>query len=223
MMPTPPLDSNELAWAPASPRVGVPASALWRRGWYRYARHELSPNFGPRPFGAEVDLLVLHCISLPPGCYQGEAVQQLFTNALDWDSHPYYDSIRGLQVSAHFFIRRSGELWQFVSCCDRAWHAGASRYRGRDNCNDDSVGIELEGTEGEAFEPAQYESLASVCAALPELFPLRHVAGHEHIAPGRKADPGSGFAWHALQRSLALPRNYFPAAAAQPPVFAAES
>ena len=183
---------------------------LWRDGWYRFAHRCDSPNFGPRPAGAQVDLVVVHSISLPPGEYGGDEVRQLFTNTLDWDAHPYFKSIEGMQVSAHFFIRRDGALWQFVSCDDRAWHAGASRYRGRANCNDDSVGIELEGLEGEAFEEAQYEALASVCASLAQHYPVRHIAGHEHVAPGRKNDPGAGFDWDLLQRHLSWPRASFP-------------
>jgi N-acetyl-anhydromuramoyl-L-alanine amidase len=185
-------------------------SALWRAGWYRFARRLDSPNFGPRPAGAQVDLIVVHSISLPPGQYGGGEVQQLFTNTLDWNAHPYFKSIEGLTVSAHFFISRQGELWQFVSCDDRAWHAGASSWRGRNDCNDDSIGIELEGLEGERFEPAQYESLCGLCASLAENYPLQFIAGHEHIAPGRKHDPGAGFDWALLQRDLPWPRDRFP-------------
>ena len=185
-------------------------TALWDGGWYRFARHQPSPNFGPRPAGAQVDLIVVHSISLPPGRFGGDEVRQLFCNTLDWDAHPYFKSIEGLQVSAHFYIRRNGELWQFVSCDDRAWHAGTSRYRGRDNCNDDSIGIELEGLEGGSFELAQYEALADLCVALSQQVPVRHIAGHQHIAPGRKEDPGPGFDWAALQRRLAWPAAWFP-------------
>jgi N-acetyl-anhydromuramoyl-L-alanine amidase len=183
---------------------------LWDGGWYRYARRLDSPNFGPRPAGAQVDLVVVHSISLPPGQYGGNEVQQLFTNTLDWNAHPYFRSIEGMQVSSHFYVRRHGELWQFVSCEDRAWHAGVSCYRGRDNCNDDSVGIELEGLEGGGFEPAQYETLISLCAALAQRYPVAHIAGHEHIAPGRKTDPGSGFLWPALQQGLGWSPRCFP-------------
>ncbi|HSW20063.1 MAG TPA: 1,6-anhydro-N-acetylmuramyl-L-alanine amidase AmpD [Ramlibacter sp.] len=185
--------------------------ALWQDGWYRFARREPSPNFGPRPPGARVDLVVLHSISLPPGQYGGDQVQQLFANRLDWDAHPYFQTIRELKVSAHFYVRRNGELWQFVSCDDRAWHAGASCYRGRENCNDDSVGVELEGLEGDPFEPPQYEALSAVVAALAQRYPIVHVAGHEHIAPGRKRDPGEGFEWPRLRRSLGWPGERFPA------------
>jgi AmpD protein len=183
------------------------ASALWERGWYRFARRLDSPNFGARPPGVPIDLVVLHSISLPPGEYGGDAVQRLFTNTLDWDAHPYYKRIEGMQVSAHFYVRRGGELWQFVSCDDRAWHAGASSWRGRDNCNDFSIGIELEGLEGEAFEPAQYECLAALVAAVAQQYPVAHVAGHEHVAPGRKRDPGAGFDWAALRDQLSWPQD----------------
>lgn len=175
---------------------------LWQDGWYRFARRLDSPNFGQRPGGVAVDLIVIHSISLPPGQYGGDEVQQLFCNTLDWDAHPYFDTIRGLEVSAHFYIRRNGELWQFVSCLDRAWHAGPSSYLGRDNCNDYSVGIELEGLEGDTFEAAQYDTLTSVCTALQQAYPIAHIAGHEHIATGRKADPGPGFEWSKLLRAL---------------------
>ena len=188
-------------------------SALWRGGWYRFARHEPSPNVGPRPAGAHIDLIVLHSISLPPGVYGGDEVIALFGNSLDWDAHPYFASIRGLQVSAHFFVRRNGDLWQFVDCEARAWHAGRSHYRGRDGCNDDSIGVELEGLEGEPFEAAQYDTLNGLCAVLAQRYPVRHIAGHEHIAPGRKADPGAGFDWPTLQRGLGWEARSFPGAA----------
>ncbi|MEO8653929.1 MAG: 1,6-anhydro-N-acetylmuramyl-L-alanine amidase AmpD [Ramlibacter sp.] len=186
------------------------STGLWRCGWYRFARALASPNFGPRPGRTPVDLIVLHSISLPPGQYGGDEVQRLFTNTLDWNAHPYFKTIEGLAVSAHFYIRRRGDLWQFVSCDDRAWHAGASHYRGRGDCNDDSIGIELEGLEGEPFEPAQYEALAALCAAIAQRYPVQHIAGHEHIAPGRKADPGAGFDWLALRQSLAWLPECFP-------------
>jgi len=183
---------------------------LWQGGWLASARHCPSPNFGPRPAGVRVDLIVIHSISLPPGVYGGPEVEQLFTNRLDWDAHPYFMQIRGLQVSSHFFIRRDGELLQFVSTDERAWHAGASCWRGRVNCNDDSVGIELEGLEGERFEDAQYDTLARLGRQLRARHPITHVAGHEHIAPGRKLDPGPGFDWQRLQRALAWGDACFP-------------
>ncbi len=183
---------------------------LWSRGWYRHAAHQPSPNFGPRPQGACIDLLVVHSISLPPGRYGGPEVLQLFANTLDWDAHPYFQQIRGLEVSSHFLIRRDGSLWQFVSCDDRAWHAGASCWRERSNCNDDSIGVELEGLEGDTFEPAQYQALAELGEAIRLQYPLAHVAGHEHIAPGRKQDPGPGFDWRRLQQLTHWPREWFP-------------
>ena len=190
--------------SPMSPPEAAPSCPLWQSGWYRYARALASPNFGPRPEVAFIDLIVIHSISLPPGVYGNHNVQRLFINQLDWDAHPYFQSIRGMQVSSHFFISRAGELWQFVSCDARAWHAGQSSYRGRSNCNDDSIGIELEGLEGNSFEAAQYETLCSLCAALMTQYPVVHVAGHEHIAPGRKHDPGSGFDWDELTNCLAV-------------------
>jgi AmpD protein len=186
-------------------------NALWASdGWYRYARRLPSPNFGPRPPGVPVDLLVLHSISLPPGEFGGDQVQALFTNQLNYDAYPYFGQLRDVRVSAHFYIRRDGALWQVVDGDDRAWHAGASSHRGRDNCNDYSVGIELEGLEGSLFEDAQYDTLTALCAALADRYPLAAVAGHEHIAPGRKRDPGPGFDWPRLQRALGWPAVCFP-------------
>jgi len=184
---------------------------MWEDGWYRFARRLESPNFGPRPMDVQPDLIVIHSISLPPGDFGTGQVQRLFTNQLDWDAHDYFRSIRGLKVSAHFFITRDGQLWQFVSCNDRAWHAGESTYHGKANCNDYSVGIELEGLEGLIFEDAQYETLSSLSAALLQACPITQVAGHEHIALGRKQDPGTGFDWPNLRRSLGLGAASFPA------------
>ncbi len=182
----------------------------WRDGWLQAARRCDSPNFGLRPADAHIDLIVIHSISLPPGVYGGPEVEQLFTNQLDWDAHPYFQQIRGMEVSSHFFIRRSGELVQFVSADARAWHAGRSSWRGRDNCNDDSIGIELEGLEGEHFESRQYEVLTRLCASLAANYPIAHLAGHEHIAPGRKQDPGPGFEWARIQQSLGWSDACFP-------------
>lgn len=182
----------------------------WQAGWLTQARPIHSPNFGPRPDGACIDLIVLHSISLPPGQYGGTDIEALFTNTLDWDAHPYFQQIRGTQVSAHFVIRRDGELIQFVSCDARAWHAGRSHYRGRDNCNDDAIGIELEGLEGDTFTPAQYAQLQTLCQAIASHYPIAHIAGHEHIAPGRKQDPGPGFDWVFLQHCLGWPADFFP-------------
>ena len=175
-------------------------SPTWSSGWWCQARRVPSPNFGPRPSGqaGEVGLVVIHSISLPPGRYGGCEVEALFTNRLDWDAHPYFESIRGLTVSAHFFVRRDGQVLQFVSTHERAWHAGESVWRGRSGCNDHSVGIELEGLEGETFEAAQYASLERLLRELAVQHPVTDVVGHEHIAPGRKRDPGPGFDWQAL-------------------------
>jgi AmpD protein len=132
-------------------------------------------------------------------------VQALFTNTLDWDEHPYFQQIRGMEVSAHFYVRRTGALWQFVSVDDRAWHAGRSSFRGRDNCNDYSVGIELEGLEGGRFTAKQYVRLATLIRALAVRYPIAAITGHEHVAPGRKQDPGPGFDWPRLRQTLDWP------------------
>ena len=183
---------------------------LWHQGWYRFAKLAASPNFEPRPTGTTIDLVVIHSISLPPGEFGNGNVQKLFANQLDWEAHPYFKAIRGLKVSAHFFISRSGELWQFVSCDDRAWHAGQSSHHGRVDCNNYAVGIELEGLEGERFEVAQYETLSALGAAIMVNYPIRYFAGHEHIAAGRKSDPGAGFNWLHLARSLGLKASCLP-------------
>jgi N-acetyl-anhydromuramoyl-L-alanine amidase len=178
------------------------AGTRWRGGWWTAARAVPSPNFGPRPAGAAVTLAVVHSISLPPGEYGGDAIEKFFTNRLDCDAHPYFAQLRGVEVSAHFVIRRDGELLQFVSCDERAWHAGRSAWRGRENCNDWSVGIELEGLEGLPFERPQMVRLARVLRALARRYPLAEVVGHEHVAPGRKGDPGAAFDWTDLGRRL---------------------
>ncbi len=185
-------------------------SELWHGGRYSAARWLESPNFGARPAQALIDLVVLHSISLPPGVYGGNQVQDLFTNRLDWEQHPYFKEIEGLKVSTHFYVRRTGEIWQFVSCDDRAWHAGVSQYRGRSNCNNDSIGIELEGLEGDTFETAQYQAMAELYQAMRLRYPIAHIAGHEHIAPGRKDDPGPGLDWNLLQNFLQLQDQCFP-------------
>jgi N-acetyl-anhydromuramoyl-L-alanine amidase len=163
-------------------------------------RRVASPNFDSRPPGMPVELLVIHNISLPPGCFGGAGVEQLFTNALDPAEHPYYAEIQGMKVSAHFFIRRDGSLIQFVSCLERAWHAGASAWQGRERCNDYSVGIELEGCDTQPFEDVQYAVLNRLAAALHAAYPLRAIVGHSDIAPGRKTDPGPCFDWTRLPR-----------------------
>lgn len=160
-----------------------------------------------------ITLAVLHSISLPPGEYGGDAIERLFTNTLDWDAHPYYDGIRGLRVSAHFLVRRDGAMLQFVSCDQRAWHAGASAWRGQENCNHYAVGIEFEGLEGSSFEAVQYRQAARLLRALSRRYPsLSEAVGHEDVAPGRKADPGAGFDWQQLRRCLRSARPRLPRA-----------
>ncbi len=180
-------------------------SGRWRQGWWSPAQRLASPNFGPRPAGMAVELVVLHSISLPPGVYGGDAIERLFTNRLDPSAHPYFAQIAGLKVSAHFLLRRDGALLQFVSCDRRAWHAGQSSWRGRDNCNDWSIGIELEGLEGHDFEPPQYLALVSLLQAIARRYPVRELVGHEQVAPGRKHDPGAGFDWAALFQQAGFP------------------
>jgi N-acetyl-anhydromuramoyl-L-alanine amidase len=162
-----------------------------------------SPNCDDRPPGVEVSLVVLHSISLPPGQYGGDSIERLFTNRLDPAAHPYFAEIRDLKVSSHFLVRRDGEIIQFVPVERRAWHAGASSWRGRSRCNDFSVGIELEGTDDSAFEDAQYAALRSLLIDLRAKLPLRDIAAHSEIAPGRKTDPGARFDWQRLLLDLA--------------------
>ncbi|PXW95863.1 AmpD protein [Sphaerotilus hippei] len=175
----------------------------WQQDWWRPAVAVPSPNHGPRPAGAVPTLVVLHSISLPPGRYGGEAVERLFTNRLDPRAHPSFAALEGLEVSAHFVIRRGGTVQQYVGVERRAWHAGRSSWRGRDNCNDYSVGLELEGLEGRCFSASQYRVLARLLPQLAQRWTtLREVVGHEHVAPGRKRDPGPGFDWRRLARRL---------------------
>lgn len=177
----------------------------------REARHAPSPNFEARPAGAVPTLVVVHNISLPPGEFGGEAIEALFQNRLDCDAHPYYqEHLRGVRVSAHFLIRRDGELVQFVSCDERAWHAGASDYFGRPRCNDFSIGIELEGADDAPFEAAQYTTLAALARALAERYPVDAFAGHSDIAPGRKTDPGPHFDWQRFAGDAGFSAGYFP-------------
>ena len=164
-------------------------------GWCQQAIHRPSPNCDARPNGATASLLVIHNISLPPGQFGDSWIIDLFLNCLDYDAHPYFDQLRSLRVSAHFLIRRDGELVQFVSANDRAWHAGLSSFNGRERCNDFSIGIELEGTDFDPFSEDQYRMLAMLTCALQTRHPLTDVAGHEHIAPTRKTDPGPCFDW----------------------------
>jgi AmpD protein len=162
-----------------------------------------SPNHDERPPGAEITLVVLHSISLPPGAYGGDAIERLFTNCLDPAGHPYFAEVCQLKVSAHFLVRRDGSVVQFVPVERRAWHAGASAWRGRERCNDFSIGIELEGSEEQPFEDAQYGAVAALIKSLQKKLPLRDVAAHSEVAPGRKTDPGALFDWPRLLAALA--------------------
>lgn len=159
------------------------------------AQQIASPNQDVRPENSRIELVVIHNISLPPQQYGGDGVIALFTNKLDPQAHPYYAEIHALKVSSHFFIRRDGSLIQFVPCSQRAWHAGASSWQGRERCNDFSVGIELEGSDFDAFAAPQYGTLNSLLAALRAAYPITDVVGHSDIAPGRKTDPGPYFDW----------------------------
>ena len=170
--------------------------------WLPGARRILSPNCDRRPQGCDITLLVLHSISLPRGVYGGDAIERLFTNRLDPAAHPSFAELAGLRVSAHFLVRRDGALIQFVGLARRAWHAGASRWRGRERCNDFSVGVELEGTDSGAFEDAQYRCLEDLVRSLRTAWPLREYAAHSDVAPGRKTDPGARFDWPRLLRAL---------------------
>jgi N-acetyl-anhydromuramoyl-L-alanine amidase len=177
-----------------------------RTGVLLGARQVASPNFDARPDGVSPDLIVVHGISLPPGEFGGPWIERLFLNTLPWDEHPYFKQIEGLKASSHLLVRRDGELVQFVSFNQRAWHAGVSSYQGRERCNDFSIGVELEGVDGSAYEPIQYRKLAEVINALCDAYPTlsrERIAGHSDIAPGRKTDPGIAFDWprlHALLR-----------------------
>ena len=169
-----------------------------------------SPNANARPLDCEPSLLVIHNISLPPNQFSGDAVVQFFQNQLDFDSHPWFETIRGMTVSAHFFIRRNGQLVQFVSTDERAWHAGVSQFEGRSSCNDFSIGVELEGADHIPYTEAQYQSLSALTTALYQRYPIQAVRGHEHIAPGRKTDPGPSFNWWHYATQSGLPLRFFP-------------
>lgn len=172
-------------------------------GFASGARFIRSPNCDDRPAEDAVRLLVIHNISLPPGEFGGGDIVRLFCNTLDCSAHPYYDGLRGLRVSAHFLIRRTGEILQFVPCGRRAWHAGESAWRGRVRCNDFSVGIELEGADTVPYTDRQYAALAALAAALSRAYPIEDVVGHADIAPGRKTDPGPAFDWPRFRALLA--------------------
>ena len=180
----------------------APRPRLDAEGWLAGVRHEASPNCDARPADAVIRLVVVHNISLPPGQFGGPGVAQLFTNRLDGAEHPYYAGIAALRVSSHFFIRRDGEVVQFVPCGLRAWHAGVSSWRGRARCNDFSLGIELEGTDDQPFGDAQYTALVEVLVPLLARYPVEALTGHSDVAPGRKTDPGRYFQWDRLRRLL---------------------
>jgi len=163
------------------------------------ARFVASPNRDARPEGVTIELVVIHNISLPPGEFGGPGIEDLFLNRLDPAAHPYFAGVAHLRVSAHFLIRRDGGLTQFVPCTERAWHAGVSQWRGRERCNDFSIGIELEGADEIPFEDAQYASLARLITALKGRYPIVAIAGHSDIAPGRKTDPGPLFDWRIIK------------------------
>jgi AmpD protein len=182
---------------------GRQPAAIDRYGRVRAARQVPSPNFDARPRGMLVDLLVLHNISLPPRVYGGDAIVDLFLNRLDPDAHPYFGPLRGLRVSAHFLVRRDGELIQFVACGRRAWHAGVSSFQGRARCNDYSIGVELEGSDDDPFEGVQYDVLGRLVRTLRSRYPLGDIAGHSDVAPGRKTDPGPYFDWQRLHAAVA--------------------
>lgn len=173
-------------------------AASFNGGWLSVARRVESPNCDERPVGVSPSLVVVHAISLPPGRFGSDDIERLFTNSLDRSAHPYFAEIAALRVSAHFLIRRDGELLQFVSCESRAWHAGVSCWRGRERCNDFSIGIELEGCDEQAFENAQYARLNALLAELCAHYPLLEIVGHSDIAPGRKTDPGPCFEWQRV-------------------------
>lgn len=174
-------------------------------GWLMEARRVPSPNYDDRPTSCPLDLIVIHSISLPPGEYGGNWIDELFNNTLDKNAHPYFAEIAGLRVSCHVLIRRDGELVQYVPFDKRAWHAGVSSFAGRDACNDFAIGIELEGSDEDVFETVQYQRLAGLIATLLATYPglsLERITGHSDIAPGRKTDPGPHFSWSELQTCI---------------------
>jgi AmpD protein len=177
------------------------------RGWLRGVKRIASPNFDARPEGTRVSLIVIHAISLPPDQFGGPGVIELFTNRLDPAAHPYYADIHHLRVSSHFFIRRDGELIQFVATAARAWHAGVSQWRGRERCNDFSIGIELEGCDSLPFDERQYLALTDLLRRLRRHYPGCDLAGHAEIAPGRKTDPGPFFDWSRFRLEAGGDKN----------------
>ncbi|MFO0387697.1 MAG: 1,6-anhydro-N-acetylmuramyl-L-alanine amidase AmpD [bacterium] len=182
----------------------------WSGGWWQTARKVLSPNCDERPPGCVPELIVLHNISLPPEDFTTDAVEQFFTNQLSAEAHPYFAAIADMRVSAHFFVRRDGTMIQFVDCDKRAWHAGVSQWQGRSGCNDFSIGIEIEGSDYQSFEQAQYQTVLELIRQLCVRYPVIGIAGHEHIAPGRKTDPGPHWDWKWLRTHLNLSEDCWP-------------
>ena len=182
----------------------------WSGGWWQAARKVPSPNCDERPPGCVPELIVLHNISLPPEDFTTDAVEQFFTNRLSAQAHPYFAAIADRRVSAHFFVRRDGTIIQFVDCDKRAWHAGVSQWHGRSGCNDFSIGIEIEGSDHQGFEQAQYQTVLELMRQLCVRYPVIGIVGHEHIAPGRKTDPGPHWDWAWLISRLDLPTCVWP-------------
>jgi AmpD protein len=179
-------------------------------GWVGGLRRLPSPHFDRRPDGVPVELLIVHNISVPPGRFGGGLIERLFLGQPLESDHPFIEQVRGLRASAHFVIDRSGQITQFVSCDERAWHAGVSVFEGRAGCNDFSIGVELEGSDFTTFEAGQYAALARLTQCLRAALPLRAVRGHSHVAVGRKTDPGPLFDWHRYARQAGLPGHWLP-------------
>jgi len=179
-------------------------------GWLEGARIVPSPNVDARPHDESPSLVVIHNISLPPSCFGTGDIEALFTNTLDFDAHPFFQTIRGLRVSSHFLITREAEVVQFASTLARAWHAGQSHFAGRERCNDFAIGIELEGCDDAPFEAAQYTVLTRLSDALTKRHAIEAFVGHSDIAPGRKTDPGPYFDWSAFARAASLPPDRLP-------------
>lgn len=201
-------DSDVFSERPSA--SGTDGNSLRETGRISFARWTPSPNFGPRPDGAGISLLVVHNISLPPGQFGGREIEDFFCNQLDHSAHPYFKTIEGVQVSAHLLIRRDGALVQFVSLLDRAWHAGRSCFEGQEECNDFSIGIELEGTDDTPYTPEQYRMLAKVADLIMTAWPdvtANRITGHCDIAPGRKSDPGPAFDWRYFRSALEIVRG----------------
>ena len=201
-------DSDVFSERPSA--SGTDGNSLRETGRISFARWTPSPNFGPRPDGAGISLLVVHNISLPPGQFGGREIEDFFCNQLDHSAHPYFKTIEGVQVSAHLLIRRDGALVQFVSLLDRAWHAGRSCFEGQEDCNDFSIGIELEGTDDNPYTTEQYRMLAKVADLIMTAWPditANRITGHCDIAPGRKSDPGPAFDWRYFRSALEIVRG----------------